>query len=232
MSRKPDEEAGVLSHWYELFENFSTSTQDFYAGVEEAIRRRKIPDITISRVLFNEGGIWTAKREYLRIKRGRIVVDICSAPYGTSHFFSWWVAKVPPRLGLFKVLGLALLLSPIWNILLALTLRSIGETLSAVIFVSFLSFLGVPIILLLLGIAVERGWIGNEEWVLSVPIIGYLYVLVFKPSTYYRLDTAYMFRDTMAAVVGEVVNGLREEKGLRLLDLEELAPRSPRALAG
>ncbi|HEX4961662.1 MAG TPA: hypothetical protein VF173_12535 [Thermoanaerobaculia bacterium] len=229
MPRNSDE--GALSHWYELFEDFSTSTQDFYAAVEEAIRSRKIPDITISRVLFNEGGVWTAKREYLRIKRGRIVVDICSAPYGTSHFFSWWVAKVPARYGLFKVLGLAFLLSPLWNILLVLALKAVGETLSAVIFLSFLSFLGVPIILLLLGIAVERGYVGNEEWVLSVPIIGYLYALVFKPLTYYRLDSAYMFRDSMAAIVGEVVNGLREEKGLRLLEPEELAPQSPKALA-
>jgi hypothetical protein len=229
MPQNPDD--GVLSHWYTLFEDFSTSTQDFYAAIEESIRLRKIPDVEVSRVLFSEGHVGTAKREYLRIRRGRIAVDICSAPYGTSHFFSWWVSKVPARYGLLKVLGLVFLLTPIWNIFLTLALKATDQSFSVLIFVSFLSFLGFPIILILLGIAVERGWIGNEEWVLSVPIIGYLYTLVFKPLTYYRIDTAYMFRDSISAVVGETVNALREEKGLRLLEEEELAPSVPKALA-
>lgn len=218
-------EGEVLSHWYELFENFSTSTQDFYASVEEAIRRHKIPDIVVSRVLFNEKGVWTAKREYLRIKRGRIVFDICSAPYGTSHFFSWWLAKVPARYGLLTVFGIVMALSPLWNIFINLVARHFQNDPFAGLFViSTLIFMEIPAILLFLGFAVERGWIGNEEWVLSVPIIGYLYALVFKPLTYYRLDTAYMFRDSIQAIVGEAVNGLREEKGLRHLEADELAP--------
>src|ERR1700733_14575929 len=96
-------EGAVLSHWHESFEDFSTSTQDFYAAVEEAIRRRNIPGIEVSRVLFHEGGRWTPKREYLRVRQGRIVFDICSARYGTSHFFSWGVVKLPAQYGLLFV---------------------------------------------------------------------------------------------------------------------------------
>jgi hypothetical protein len=230
----------VLSHWYELFENFSTSTQDFYAAVEEAIRRRKVPDIAISRVLFNEGGAWTAKREYLRIKRGRIVVDICSAPYGTSHFFSWWVAKLPTRYGLFGVMTLAMFLSFLfWRVVIVSIFGGRSDPLTALVNVSIAWALlpmtllfGSPIVLFLLGLAVQGGILGDEDWVLATPLLGFLYAKVFKPLTYYRLDTAYMFRDSISAVVGEVVNGLREEKGLRLLEEEELAPHSPKALAG
>jgi hypothetical protein len=81
--------------------------------------------------------------------------------------------------------------------------------------------------LFLLGMAVQGGLIGDEEWVLSTPVIGPLYNKIFKPLTYYRQDTAYMFRDSMQAIVGEVVNSLREEKGLRLLAGDELEPQSP-----
>src|SRR5262245_44849786 len=106
MPRNPD--GLVLSHWHTLFEDFSTSSQEFYAAVETAIRERKLPDIEISRECFSEGGIGTAEREYLRIKRNRIAFDICSAPYGGGHFFSWWLARVPPRFGVFTAIGIFL----------------------------------------------------------------------------------------------------------------------------
>jgi hypothetical protein len=233
MPHNPD--GPVLSHWYELFEDFSTSTQDFYKSLEEAIRRRKIPEVEISRVLFTEGGLWTAKREYLRIKRGRIVCDICSAPYGTSHFFSWWVAKAPTRYGLLSVTALTMFLCYLfWRLVMASLLRAPEDSFMSLVapFVGPallpITFLfGIPIALFLLGMAVQGGFIGDEEWVLSTPVIGPLYNKIFKPLTYYRQDSAHMFRDSMQAIVGEVVNSLREERGLRLLVGDELEPQSP-----
>jgi hypothetical protein len=233
-----DSEGGALSHWYTLFENFSTSTQDFYAAVEEAIRERKIPGVEISRVFFHEGGTWTPKREYLRVKRGRIVCDICSAPFGTSHFFSWWVTPAPTRFGLLAITTVITLLCYLsWKFVknvVAIPTDSLLSFLSPFVEVLLLplTFLfGVPIIFFLLGLAVQEGILGDEEWVLSTPVVGPLYAKIFKPLTYYRLDTAYMFRDSMQAIVGEVVNGLREEKGLRLLEEEELTPSVPEEMA-
>jgi len=238
---KGTSDGGVLSHWYELFENFSASTQDFYAAVEEAIRQRKIPDVEISRVLYNEGGLWTPKREYLRVKRGQIVCDICSAPYGTSHFFSWWVTKAPIRFGLFLVTIITTLLCYLlWKLLQGLLFAQyqadsflvIAMPIVKMVLLPIIILFGPPTILFLLGLAVQEGILGDEEWVLSTPVIGPLYAKIFKPVTYYRLDTTYMFRDSMQAIVGEVVNGLREEKGLRLLEEEELEPSSiPEELA-
>lgn len=231
-------DGGALSHWYTLFENFSTSTQDFYAALEEAIRERKIPGVEISRVFFHEGSTWTPKREYLRVKRGRIVCDICSAPFGTSHFFSWWVTPAPTRFGLLTVTTVITLLCYLsWKFVknvVAIPTDSLLSFLSPFVEVLLLplTFLfGPPIMFFLFGLAVQEGIIGDEEWVLSTPVIGPLYAKIFKPASYYRIDTAYMFRDSMQAIVGEVVNGLREEKGLRLLEEEELAPSVPEELA-
>lgn len=216
MPRTPD---GVLSHWHTLFEDFSISTQEFYKAVEEAIRRRNLPDVEMSRVLFKEGGIASVSREYLRICRRRVAFDICSAPYGKGHFFSWWLAKIPPKHGLFLVLVHIFLIMPVWFGLSFRLLNSCGFTLALIG-----SFCGIPLFLFLLGLGVERGVISDEEWVLSIPVIGVLYALVFNPVTYFRLDSAYMFRDSVRAAVNEVLNEVRQEKGLRHLGEDELAP--------
>jgi hypothetical protein len=214
----------VLSNWHTLFDDFSTSSQDFYRAVEIAIVQRSLPGVTLSRVLFSEGGIGAPNREYLRVRRKRIVFDICSAPYANGHFFSWWLAKIPARFGLLYVIALVAVLLPVWAILCTLLTTALrgscfGGLLSAGLFWS-----GIPAILLLLGFLVDRGKIGDVDWVLSVPILAQLYILVFNPITYYRIDTAMMFRDAVREIVNEVINSLLEEKGLRVLGDAQLEP--------
>jgi hypothetical protein len=216
----PSNPGGVLSNWHTLFEDFSTSTQDFYIAVEQAIARRNLPEIQTSRVLFKERGIGSPAREYLRVRRYRVAFDICSAPYGNGHFFSWWLAKVPVKYSLFRMLGLLLGFA---LTLAALILRTRNSCIGSALSFGTL-FLGIPIILLALGFGVERGLIGDEDWLLSVPVLGSLYGLLFNPVTYYRLDSAMMFRDSIRAAVNEVINDVRQEKGLRLLGEEELRP--------
>src|SRR5262249_28475285 len=180
----------VVSNWHTLFEGFSTSSQDFYRAVEIAIVQRGLPGVTLSRILFSEGGIGAPKREYLRVRRKRVVFDICSAPYGNGHFFSWWLAAIPARFGLLYVIAIVAALLPLWAILCTLLLTAwrgscLGGLMSAGLFWS-----GIPAILFLLGFLVDRGKIGDVDWVLSVPILAQLYILVFNPITYYRIDTA------------------------------------------
>lgn len=218
-------DSSVISNWHTLFKDFSTSTQDFYTSVEEAVRERNLPDIEISRVLWSEGGIGSAQREYLRVRRKRVAFDICSAPYGSGHFFSWWLARMPPKFGAFitiAILFAALVLAGIGGAMLSLVMPKGGcagglGSLFAPLFL-------YPVILLVLGYLVHEGLLGDEEWVMSLPVLGYLYVFFFNPLTYYRQDTAMMFRDSIRAAVNEVINDARQEKGLRLLGDEDLRP--------
>jgi hypothetical protein len=87
------QDALILSHWHHLLENFSESSQSFYSKLEQAINKRKIPDVKISRIDYREGGIFSAKREYLRIKRKELRFDICAAPFGNGFFVSWWLGE-------------------------------------------------------------------------------------------------------------------------------------------
>lgn len=226
-------DGAVISNWHTLFKDFSTSTKEFYAAVETAVRERSLPDIEISRVLWSEGGIGTAQREYLRVRRKRIAFDICSAPYGAGHFFSWWLARVPPRYGAFTTIAIlfgALLVTGIASAILSLALPKNGGCAAGLggLVAPFLLF---PGILLFLGYLVHEGLLGDEEWVMSLPVIGWLYVFLFNPNTYYRQDTAMMFRDSIRAAVNEVINDVRAEKGLRLLGEDDLQPDADEAAA-
>jgi hypothetical protein len=86
----------VLSHWHTLVDDFNTSALEFYSSVEGALAERKLPDLKVRRVDWKEGGIFSAKREYLQISMGRLSYDICASPYGTGYFFSSWMAVKEP----------------------------------------------------------------------------------------------------------------------------------------
>jgi hypothetical protein len=46
----------VLAHWYQRFDTFSFSTQEFYERLTNEIGRRDMPDVRMSRVNLPEGG--------------------------------------------------------------------------------------------------------------------------------------------------------------------------------
>jgi hypothetical protein len=205
---------GVLSHWYKLVEGFQTSTFDFYDSVEEAIARRKIPDVEISRVEYGEEGMISARRMYLRVTRENLTFDICGAPFGTGFFFSWWLKEevswgVPGGcLFWFLWLGVFGYLTSEWGATGCL----IG-------------------ILFLVGAAWALVYVGRREWVLvpedaliRLPLVGPFLEGLLKPSTYYRLDTTLMFQEAVRTAVLEVIDGLMGAKGLRALSGEERTP--------
>jgi hypothetical protein len=144
--------AEILSHWHHLIEGLQVSSKAFYAAVEQAIDRRNLPDVRVSRVDHREGGILSAKREYLRVRRKEHIFDICAAPFGLSGFFvSWWLGAMPES---------------IWA---------------------------------------------------QLPLIGWIFTRFLNPITYYKLDTAVMFQESIRAIVLEILDGATKAKGLRAI---------------
>lgn len=91
--------ADVISHWYHLIEGLPASSQSFYAAIHLAVDRRNLPNVRLSRITHREGGVFSSKREYLRVRRKELVFDICAAPFGPSGFFvSWWLGEMPTAL--------------------------------------------------------------------------------------------------------------------------------------
>ena len=54
-----------------------------------------------------------------------------------------------------------------------------------------------------MGFLVRYGGMGLEPTVLSMPITGFCYGLLFRPVTYFNEDTALMFRESVHAAVVE-----------------------------
>jgi hypothetical protein len=199
--------ANPIGHWYKLIEGLHTSPSELYTSVERVLLSWKISDANSSRVDWKEAGTFSANREYLRMSRGKYVVDICGAPYGNGFFVSWWLAETTP--------------SPIGPSIVTL----------AVILLLFYS-LGIlgGIVALVFGFIAVGGIISSspeEEWVsypLVVPFFGPLWERLFAPATYYRIDTALMFKAVVHESVLKVIDGMTEAKGLRALSESDRKP--------
>ena len=83
-----------LAHWYTQVGSLAIAPTDFYAELEKRIASYQLPNTKISHVEFQEGGMLSAKRLYLRVVRGELVFDICGAPFGEKTFFvSYWLSR-------------------------------------------------------------------------------------------------------------------------------------------
>ena len=203
----------ILSHWSKLLEGLEHSPQAFYGSVHESIAHREIPDLEESRVVFHEGAMLGGKREYLRLERRGFTFDICGAPFGRAFFVSWWFGR---KVGSGLLYG-ALLVVGIMGLVGFLT-----KTNGAMGFLFACAF--IPVALLILGYYVREGELPIEPQVLSIPVVGFLYTWIFKPTTYYRRDTESMFEAAVHAAVLEVVDGMTKAKGIRELGEEERKP--------
>lgn len=206
----------VGSHWHTLIDGLNTSGLVFYEAVEEAVKAREVPDVGFSRVDFKEGGLASAKREYLRIERRNVAFDICAAPFGNSFFFSWWLVRLGPKHPFLYLLGfvLACFFGPL---ILSLPFRnSCG----------YFFVLPLMLIAVVAGLAflARQEVFGPEEHILAIPILGWIYDKIFSPITYYSLDTALMFQESIRRAVNDVIDGLLSEQGLRALSEEQKRP--------
>jgi hypothetical protein len=84
-------------------EELRASPLAFYEAVEEALQGKQLPGVRIERVAWQEGGVFSPRREYLRVRRRELVIDICGAPYGSGFFVSWWLGERPR--GLWRLLA-------------------------------------------------------------------------------------------------------------------------------
>ena len=213
---KLGKDANVVSHWHRPIENFTTSTLDFYASVEAALQPRQIPEYTTSRIDWREGGVLSARREYLRIKRGKLAFDLCAAPFGTGFFFSWWLTELPPS-------------HPLLWAAFSLFVICFVFVLSMAVFGLKGFILGIFAcigLLWLLGYLIRNHELGDqiEDVVLVIPILGWLYERFIARPTYYRTDTTLMFQSVVHSAVLEVVDQLMNVKGIRALTDSERKP--------
>lgn len=205
----------VISHWHHSVEDLSSSSLDFYVALESALKGKEAP-VRTERIELGEGGILSAKRTYLRVSYERFVFDIGAAPFGKDFLFSWWLGRRVLEFG--GVLGCGVLIG--LPVVLFICFQIAGA------FVGFVLFAA-----LLIGILMymqNGGMIGDAtlgDIMLTVPILGPLYLRFFKSVTYYSEDTRIMFEETVHRVVLDVVAGILTLNSMRPLTPEETIPK-------
>jgi hypothetical protein len=230
----------IVSHWHKHYEDFQTSALEFYTAVEASLARREIPGLKIGRIAWREGGGFSAKRVYLRASRERLCFDLCAAPFGTGYFFSWWQGERAPSrwlaLLLFLPIGLAFLLAPrfvhfvFWGTGLRFGGGRMGNVFPTLLIQVSTIAAGVLLFVLFIFLIrfLLRYWLLDpDEPIIAIPLIGSLYQRLFKPLTYYRVDSMLMFRDSVRAAVNEVLEGITKANGLRALTDDEKKPIMP-----
>jgi hypothetical protein len=187
--------ADVLSHWYTLVEHFNVSSKEFYAAVEQELENRKVPGLAMSRVFFAESGFMSANRLYLRMKRERLVFDICAAPFGTSYFFSMRFAELPK--------------SWPWGTIFASLLTILTIVRCCMVLLHIVAWL-------LIGFVVLTG--------LILTILLVWIVSSFTKDSYYRQDTRLMYLELVNAVVKQKVAETTSAGGFHLLKIRQYCP--------
>jgi hypothetical protein len=205
----------VIDHWYALIPGFNASTKEFYEAVEKELTDRKVPGLEMFHVDFAEGGLLSAKREYLRMTRERLVFDICAAPFGTAYFFSCRFAEIPAVIRLWQLL--VVLVAAFMAV--ALAFRYLGLILGAVVLVA-----GFVFLIYTLRNAVAMGLKDLDAVLIKSPVVGPIYENWFRKETYYRQDTRLMYRDTVNDVVKAKVEETTGAKGIKLVKFNDYSP--------
>jgi|SRR6185437_2834598 len=208
----------IVSHWHHSVEKLSTSTIEYYKSLEMALQARGVTGLSIDRVEWNEGGVLTATRTYLRVSYRHFVFDISAFPFGTDFYFSWWLGKRIPNLA---VLGCGALIAA--AVALPICVAIAGAVKG---FILFLFLLAVAVL------ALGTGAVGLaddvQEALSELPIIGPVYKRLFNPVTYYSVDTRTMFEETVHRVIIDVVGGvLTINKMTPLTEAEKAVQRQP-----
>jgi hypothetical protein len=209
----PKEE--VHKHWYSSVDNFQFISSDFYQMIEKELQVRKVPGLEISRIELSEGGLLSDRREYLRLKRERLVFDICAAPFGTSYFFSFRSVELPLGIKPVELLVFLIGFVLVFNLLVRL----------------FGTIYGIlALLLILLGSiwvmrnALALGLKDLDARLLKTPVIGPLYEVFLRKETYYREDTRLMYLSTVNSITESLVEEVTAAKGIKLLKQFERKP--------
>lgn len=214
----------IFSHWCNLILGLKISSLQFYNRLHQVLCARKVPEIEGAKIEFHEGGPFSAKRLYLRLKRERAIFEICAAPFGTGSFVSWRLGERGLRL---NFLGLFLLIVGCFALGASLYDRYRFEFMfhpqpfiwgAAIAGGIFLFFFW------LMRNAVGMGLSNLDALLLHTPVVAGFYERFLRPMTYYRIDLALMYEAAVHHAVLEVIDELTDAQNLPRLPESDRKP--------
>ncbi len=212
----------VHKAWIAVVDDFSIPTEQFYNAIEQDLTSSAVPDLALSREIFAEGGILSAKRMYLRMRRERLVFDVCSAPFGKRWFFSCRFTEFLPVVY-------------VWQLLLVLAVM-------AAAFYAYFSILGQAwgIAMFLLNVMALTVFLRNavalelrrlDDFLLRLPVFGVIYEVFFRTQTYHREDSRALYIHVVEEIVKGQMHAFTGEKGINFVDVTDPVPVDASRLA-
>ena len=197
----------VLDYKLSHADGINLSAQEFYAQVEATLAARKIPGMEISRVHFNEGGLLSDQRVYLRLMRERLCIDTCAAPFGNLFFFSSRTVHVPALVRLWHILAAGFFFGAVFFLLV----KPLGADYAALA--------TVALVFALVGVlrnAAAEGGSDLDALLLKLPVVGSIYEDWFRVETYYREDTRNLYVDLLPKFIEELAHETCAANGVKL----------------
>lgn len=87
----PGTNENILARWQTILGNVACTPLGFYEMVENSLMGRELPNLQFSRVTRNEGGLFSPRRLYLRIRYQRLYFDVSAFVAGDSLIVGWWL---------------------------------------------------------------------------------------------------------------------------------------------
>ena len=176
---------------------------------------RRIPGAGADWRAIREAGIFSSERLYLTIKRERLMFVLCAAPFGNAFFVSSRLLDYRSGANLFDyLLAIALLGGIGFGVLVEYGLIPGLFTIGLLVTLFWSLFRQ----------AVMVGGELLDDRLAEMPVIGPIYESIFRPDTYFRRDTAEMFRQLTHNAVMQSIDEMTAEKGIRGLTEEERKP--------
>ena len=177
----------TISSWAKLERLPTVRPSQFYDHLEAAIESRGISGVKISRITMAEGGMFSPKRKYLRIRFQNLVYDICGFPHGRGGFF------ISSRLSSVRILPLFAKYT-----FLCICLSILGLLLKLMFGTG--GILAAGLLIISAGRSFRREASGAslhgfvDEIFSAVPLISHLYHSIVHPHTVYGEDLQSAFQ--------------------------------------
>lgn len=198
----------IVEHWYSLVSDQNFSSLEVYDHIEGRIKEQKMPALEVSRIDLSEGGAFSDKREYLRMRRERLTFDVCAAPVGVNYFFSYRFYVEQVAVSVWHLVALFVGLS----VLLVGSVQLLGIILGP-----FFLLLGSALLVWTMRNAIGMGLRDFDTALLKLPVIGTIYEAFFRKDTYYRQDMRIAYGSIVSSIVKGEVERTTAAKGVRLL---------------
>lgn len=96
MKIMPNTNGNILARWQTSLENVVCSPLEFYELVEHSLIESELPNLSFSQITRNEGGWFSPRRVYLRIRYQRLYFDVSAFVGGNALIVGWWLQEDAP----------------------------------------------------------------------------------------------------------------------------------------